>query len=257
MRVTVCELRNDADQLTGEWERLVDHVRNQGSELVLLPEMPFYTWVARTRRVNPSEWAKSVKAHAKWLSRFEELKPAVVAGTLPVTIDGKNFNEGFVWEADSGYHAAHTKYYLPDEEGFWEASWYQRGKHDFTAVEIAGVKIGFMICTEQWFLEHARAYARAGVHLIVTPRATPKASADKWVAGGRVAAVTSGAFSLSSCFGGTDQHGMQWAGKGWIIDPEEGDVLALTSPTQPFVTLDIDLNIAEKAKKTYPRYVRE
>ena len=51
----------------------------------------------------------------------------------------------------------------------------------------------------RWMVsKHARAYAGAGVHLIVTPRATPKASADKWVAGGRVVAVTAGTFSLSS-----------------------------------------------------------
>jgi len=114
-----------------------------------------------------------------------------------------------------------------------------------------------LICTEIWFSEHARAYGRAGIHLLLTPRATPLSSAEKWVAGGRTAAIISGTFCLSSCFGGIDCNGMQRAGKGWIIDPEEGEVLALTSPSQPYITLDIDLSIAERAKLTYPRYVRE
>ena len=48
---------------------------------------------------------------------------------------------------------------------------------------------------------------------------------------------------------------MQWAGQGWIIEPEEGDVLGVTSRSEPFITLDIDLHLAENAKLTFPRYV--
>jgi len=43
-------------------------------------------------------------------------------------------------------------------------------------------------------------------------------------------------------------------GQGWIVEPD-GRVLGLTTPEHPFLTLDIDLNKAEKAKYTYPRYV--
>ena len=39
-------------------------------------------------------------------------------------------------------------------------------------------------------------------------------------------------------------------------EPEEGQVLATTCDTQPFVTVDIDPAVAERAKHTYPRYVK-
>jgi len=257
MKVTVCELSNDPDQLRLDWEKLREHVQRESSEFVLLPEMPFYPWLARMQLVEPELWEASIQAHEEWLLNLIDLNPAVVAGTYPVIKEGSRFNEGFIWQAGSGYCGVHTKCFLPDEDGFWEASWYNRGAMDFTIADVDGVRIGFLICTEMWFSEHARAYGRDGIHLLLIPRATPRSSAEKWVAGGRTAAVTSGAFCLSSCFGGTDRNGMQWAGKGWIIDPEEGEVLALTSQSQPFVTLEIDLSVAERAKKTYPRYVRE
>jgi N-carbamoylputrescine amidase len=66
----------------------------------------------------------------------------------------------------------------------------------------------------------------------------------------------SGAFCLSSNRGGHDSNGMQWGGHGWIIDPD-ANVLGLTSPNNPFLTLDIDLQQANDAKQTYPRYVLE
>jgi N-carbamoylputrescine amidase len=100
---------------------------------------------------------------------------------------------------------------------------------------------------------HAREYARQDVHLLLCPRATLAPSVDKWIAGGRTAAVVSGAFCLSSNFGGDD--GLQWGGNGWIIEPEGGNILGLTSPENPFLTLEIDLGVAEAAKQTYPRYV--
>ena len=43
-------------------------------------------------------------------------------------------------------------------------------------------------------------------------------------------------------------------GMGWIINPE-GEILGLTSRTEPILTVEIDLNVTDRAKLTYPRYV--
>ena len=64
-----------------------------------------------------------------------------------------------------------------------------------------------------------------------------------------------GAFCISSNRSGGGS-GIQWGGSGWIIDPD-GEVLGLTSSEEPFLTLDLDLEEAESAKETYPRYVSE
>ena len=64
-----------------------------------------------------------------------DLAPAVVLGTRPVNTPGGRRNEAFAWDAAGGYRAAHTKYYLPDEADFWEASWYARGDGRFDALD--------------------------------------------------------------------------------------------------------------------------
>lgn len=257
MKVTVCQLRNDPDDLAHDWEGLVAHVKAEASDLVLLPEVPFYPWVAWTRSFDPAAWESSVAAHDEWMLRLSELASAVVVGSRPVNKGDRHLNEGFVWESEYGYRAVHAKYYLPDEEYFWEASWYERGEREFSAVQSRKARVGFLICTEMWFTEHARAYAKQGIDLLVCPRATPMSSADKWIAGGRTAAVMAGAFCLSSNRGNIDRQGTEWGGNGWIIEPEAGNVLGLTSREQPFLTLEIDLRAAEDAKLTYPRYVLE
>ena len=231
--------------------RLIEHVAHEQSELVLLPEMPFSPWVAAAKPFELNKWEASVREHERWVARLRELAPASVLGSRTAA---QRRNEGFVWDAQ-GYRAVHDKYYLPEEEGFWEATWYERGELDFTAVETASIKAGFAICSEIWFTEHARHYARQGIHILACPRATELATGDKWIAGGRVAAVMSGAFCISSNRGG-DGSGIHWGGSGWIIDPD-GEVLGLTSSEDPFITLDLNLDAAERAKATYPRYVSE
>lgn len=253
MNVTVCELRDDERDFAEDWASLVKHSRAEGSELVLLPEMPFCPWFALTRDFEATVWQSAVETHERWLARLPELSAAVVIGSRPVNRNGARLNEGFVWQAASGYRAVHDKYYLPEDEGFWEASWYQRGAGQFKLAEVAGLKLGMVICTELWFLQHARAYGLVGAHLIATPRATGKPTVDKWLAGGRVQAVVSGAYSLSSNHVSEDPN-IDLGGQGWAIDPD-GQVLAVTSRQQPFVTVEIDLARSEAAKQTYPRYV--
>ena len=256
MRVTVCELADAPNSFAKEWEQLVEHVKTESSQLVLLPEMPFCSWFAVTDQFNGELWQQAVETHDVWLRRLIELTPALVLGSRPVDDRGRRLNQGFVWDQTAGYRAAHLKYYLPNEDGFWEASWYERGDGRFIPISCGAAQTGFQICTDLWFMEHARAYGKAGVHLLVNPRATAQPTLDKWLAGGRAAAVVAGAYSLSSNRVSKEVPGLTFGGQGWIIGPD-GEVLGLTSSERPFLTMDIDLREAECAKSTYPRYVRE
>jgi N-carbamoylputrescine amidase len=253
MRVTVTQLPDIIDEAT--WAALGSHVGQHGTELLLLGELCFSEWLAVRRDANDDDWVTSLANHDQWIERLGELNVATIAGTRPVLSEDIPHNDAYVWTAETGARDDHRKCYLPDEAGFWEASWYRRGDGEFDPTDIAGTTGGFMICTDMWFTEHARAYARAGVGLLLVPRATPGDTTDRWLAGGRTAAVMSGAFCLSSNRSGYSGR-MPWGALGWIIDPE-GTVLATTSDAEPFVTVDIDLDEAGAAKMSYPRYVLE
>ncbi len=257
MKITVCELNTDTQAFENDWKQLVAHVKTETSNLVLLPEMPFYPWFPKTRQVDISVWNSAVDAHDRWETRLHELSPAIVIGSRPINTDGKRLNQGFAWEEAYGYRVAHTKYYLPDAGGFWEASWYDRGDGKFSPIQTSKAQIGFVICSDIWFTEHARAYGKKGVHLIANPRATRKSTFEKWLVGGRAVSLVSGAFCISSNhYYFKENEDPELGGKGWIISPN-GDVIGLTSREQPFITADIDLTEAEYAKQTYPRNVLE
>jgi len=185
------------------------------------------------------------------MERLPELGAPVVLGSRPVERGGRRLNEGFVWNRKAGARGVHLKNYLPNEPGFYEARWYQRGGKPFATFEAAGWKTGFMICSDMWAMGSARTYGKRGVELVAVPRATPVSSIDKWVAGGRVAAVVAGAYCASSNRSG--KHGeATFGGRGWIVDPD-GRVLGLTSGGRPFIAVEIEKSKADRAKSTYPR----
>ncbi len=257
MKTTVCELPNELDAFDDAWRGLCEHTNDLKSEFVLLPEMPFCAWLADSDKVDPKRWDAAVEAHRKWVKRLPELGAEVVVGSQPAVVGGVRQNLGFVWDAKGGLTDAHAKVYLPNEPGFFEAEWFEPGEKKFESVLTRKGRIGFQICSELWFFEHGRAYGKQGVQLLVCPRATSHSTVDKWVAGGRAAAVVSGAYCLSSNHTWRGNDGRFLTGAGWIIDPEEGEVLGLTSTDEPFLTVDIDLSRADAAKETYPRYVKE
>ena len=257
LNVTVCQLDARADHRSAALAALAGHVTRTGSDLVVLPELPFSDWLAADPDPDPARWQRSVAEHESGIAGLPGLSVAAVIASRPtVEATGSRRNQAFVWTAQSGAARIRDKYYLPDEPGFWEASWYERGEPTFDICRVGPARVGVLLCTDLWFLEWARHYARSGVELLCVPRATPVETLDTWLAGGRTAAVCSGAYCVSSNQWVPSGSDLDFGGLGWVIDPD-GTVLATTTPDEPFVTVRVDLKAARNAKNTYPRYVRE
>lgn len=253
MRITVCQLTNIGGILPDEWDTLARHVADHESDLLLLPEMPFSRWLAAEYTVVPEQWTEAVEQASEWLALLPDLAPTMVVGTRPAVKAGSNRNRGYILDGD-GLRDVHEKHYLPNESGYWERRWYEPAPPDFTPFPAGDALVGMLICTETWFFEHAREYGRADVDLLVIPRATPHASIDVWLAGGRSASMVSGAFSASSNLYRARGGPADLGGLGWVTDPY-GRVLATTDTAEPFATVEVDLDLARDAKATYPRYV--
>lgn len=254
MRVTVCELPHETEALAAAWAALCDHTRAHASELVLLPELAMLEPIWESERFDAARWGAIETLSDAWLRRLPELRAEYVVGTRPWRIGNRRLDQAYLRsyaDGEVGIHPLRSKYFLPEEPGTWEATWFDRGDPGFPAFYAGSVSFGVNVCTELWALETYGDYAAQGVDLVLSPRATSLETTETWLALGVVAAVRSGAFSLSS--NRVDPTGA-CGGGGWIIDPS-GEVLALTSAAEPFATREVDLRKAEKAQSSYPRYV--
>jgi N-carbamoylputrescine amidase len=251
MRVTVCELPHEPAALEAAWAELCRHTKDHASELVLLPELAMVAPVWEREHFDPGVWAKAEELGNCWLDRLEDLRARHVVSTRLVSSEGGHYNEGFIWSAGAGVMPLRRKCFLPDETSLWEAQWFDRGDEAFPIFRAGELTFGLNICTELWALETYAEYATRGVQIILSPRATEAATMGKWLSVGVVAAVRSGAYSISS--NRVDAEGT-CGGMGWIVSPD-GEILAVTTPKAPFATVDVDLTAAARARKRYPCYV--
>src|SRR5262249_32701730 len=154
-KVGVCECPSEMTAVSPEWMRLCEIVSRQAPHLFLLNEMPFGPWIAAGERFDERTWRDSLAAHDDGMERLGDLGATVVASTRPRLLDGRRVNEAFI-----GPHPVHTKQYFPDEEGYYEARWFQAGARHFRLGDAGPLRCGFLICTELMFNEHARRYGR-------------------------------------------------------------------------------------------------
>src|SRR6185312_6473618 len=148
--------------------------------------------------------------------------------------------------------------FFPEEPHFWEETWYDADKDKtFEALDLGGVKIGVLLCTEMWFTQLARQYGKQGIDLLLCPRATGMASVNQWIRCGQTLSIISGAYCLSSNRSGRGDRDFQWGGNGWIARPMNGNLLGVTSADEKFITREIDISKSREAKTDYPLYVND
>jgi len=256
VKVGVCESPPELLPGSTEWGQLCRTVTREAPDLFLLNEMPFGRWIAAGVSFNKGAWKQACAIHEEALSSLGELGAPVVLGSRPREDEGKRVNEAFVWTNADGAKGIHTKQYFPDEEGYYEARWFEGGERHFRVAPAGKVRGGFLICTELMFNERAREYRRGGAQVIWVPRATAKTSVPRWTVAMRMAALVSGCYVLSSNRGGTDSRGQLFGGAGMVVTAE-GELAVQTSEATPVAFYEIDTQAVARAQRDYPCYVKE
>jgi predicted amidohydrolase len=257
MKITVCEMSDDEEKFIVDWNELGIHLDQNKTDLLLLPEMPFSKWIASERKVNEEWKVNSVEKHDKWMVKLEQLNADLIVYSKPVIAGDKFFNTAFLYEKGKGHLKIHTKSFFPEETFFWEETWFDREEMPtFELLEVSGINIGVLLCTEMWFTEYARHYEKLGIDILLCPRATGMASVNQWIRCGQTLAIISGAYCLSSNKSGRVEDEFQWGGSGWIAEPMNGNLLGITTPYEKFVTTQIDITKSRSAKNEYPLYVK-
>jgi N-carbamoylputrescine amidase len=252
-RVSVAELPDNRDRFELAWAALLQHADFAESDVVVLPELPASAWFGASATFNPERWDQVVAAHDKLVANLGDFGRSAVVGSRAANIDGHRRNVAFVWSHDAGLIDLHAKAILPEEPGFHEQTWYEAGAGNLRVVEINGIGIGVLLCSELMATERARKLGEMGAAVIAVPRAT--GDHQRWQIASQMAAIASGAYVLTSNRSGQSVDGsVTFGGRALIVDPD-GTVMTETGRDKPFASASIDPATARAARQTYPRYL--
>jgi N-carbamoylputrescine amidase len=248
-RVATCEFPDQSSAAAAAWGRLEDEFARVPVDLLVLPELAGVDSFWENPDFDEVAWRQAVAIHATIADELKRLAAKRIVGTRAVEVDGRRWNETFLWKPGTGLSRGRAKAWLPEQVGGWEATWFDRGPQDVLSLRDGELRFAELVCTEIMVSTAARRLGQAGVQLIAAPRAT--GGHPRWEVATRMAAIAAGAFVVTA-----NRRGGSLAGGSWIVGPD-GDILSCTSEENPIISIEVDLAAADAAKQTYPRNVMD
>ena len=254
MRVGFVEWPEGLEPYGSRWIEIADRLADAQVELLITNELPFGPWIADHKPFDRETAQASIDAHAAGIEALMELAIPAILSSRPVWAADRLLNQAVAIERGRA-RAIHSKQYFPEEPGWYEASWYESGRDSFNPTDMSGLRIGVMLCTDAMFNEHARHYGRQGTSLIAIPRAAGTKT-ENWLTAGKMAALVSGSYVLSSNRYGRSTNGTVFGGAGFAFSPG-GTLLSTTDATNPLLVVDVNPGLADHQRSEYPCYVAE
>lgn len=248
MKIVVCEVPDEA-MPSAAWDRLLSILAGTASGLLVLPELAGTRAFWVDPQFDNAVWREAIRQTGVLAEAVKSFGARRVIGSRAVEKDGRRLNESYVWTADRGFVPGRSKAWFPEMKGAWEATWFHGGSKEIVAAQDEGLSVATLLCTEVMVSGAPRLLGKSGVQLIAVPRAT--GGHQRWEIATRMAAISAGAFVATA-----NRRGTAFAGGSWIIGPD-GEELARTSEQLPVTTINVDLSLADQAKRTYPRNVAD
>jgi NAD+ synthase (glutamine-hydrolysing) len=148
--------------------QLIEEARAAGADLLLFPEMALTGYPPEDLLLRPGFLHQSEEALAELIAAVTGID--VVIGH-PWRDQGRRFN-AVTWARDGRVLGRYAKQLLPNYLVFDEQRYFSAGSEPLV-VELAGVRIGAVICEDAWEPGPAEQARKAGAELLLVANASP------------------------------------------------------------------------------------
>lgn len=257
---------SDPDQNLKKAALLTEKAAAAGARVVLLQEL--FTSLYFCQQVDESgfDLAEEIPGPTtEFLQQLaRKLEVVIVASLFERRTAGIYHNTAVVIDADGSYLGKYRKMHIPDDPGFNEKYYFTPGDLGYKVFDTRYLKIGVLICWDQWFPEAARITATMGAELLVYPTAIGGLSdesdeeineyMDAWEVIQRSHAIANGVYVASVNRTGTEGSITFW-GDSFVSGPF-GKVLARAGSSEEILLCEIEPGTIEKQRRTWP-YLRD
>lgn len=236
-----------ADRLAGR----LSEAKRRGADLAVLPELPLNAWApaGKTPREEDAE-----RPHGPRHQLLSEAARSVGIGVLGGAIvrdpsNGARHNCALTFNRRGELIDTYQKLHLPEEEGFWETSHYEPGATAYSVIGDFGMPFGVQICSDINRPAGSHILAALGAEAVLAPRATERATYERWEVVFRANAITSTAYIVSVNRPGPESG---IGGPSVVVGPR-GEVLLKT--LEPVAVTVLKRKEVKAARHRYPGYL--
>lgn len=247
----------------------VEEATRGGAAVVCLPELFRTQYFCQREDAAYFDLAESVPGPTTdALGKVaHQCRVVILAPVFERRAPGLYHNSVAVIDVDGRVVGLYRKMHIPDDPAYYEKFYFTPGDKGFQVFQTSTVKIGTLICWDQWYPEAARLTALQGAEILLYPTAIGwhpsekaqegQAQREAWQTIQRGHAIANGVFVAAVNRVGhekpTDgEDGIEFWGSSFLCDPF-GVVLAEASEDKEEVLLaEIDLSRIEEVRRNWP-----
>ena len=181
MKLALAQINTTVGDLEGNVSRILSMARKaEGADLIVFPEMVVTGYPPRDILYDSSFIEATQAANADLARRAHGLPPMLVGSCQPSgeKLFGNPALHNVAYLIENGAsRVAAVKRLLPVYDVFLEPRWFVPGKESLPPIEIAGSKVGVMVCEDMWdedYPVHPGAELKAmGAEMLVCLSASP------------------------------------------------------------------------------------
>jgi N-carbamoylputrescine amidase len=239
--------------------------KQQGAEFVCLPELfagPYFCQVE-----DPEQFERAEPLDGPTLATVakvaSELCLDVLASVFERRTAGVYHNTLVHLGPDGKQCAVYRKMHIPDDPQFEEKFYFTPGDLGFVTSQARDVRIGMLVCWDQWYPEAARLSALGGAEILFYPTAIgwmPEETEDHadqlsaWQTMQRSHAIANGVFVVAVNRVGTEASpvgSIRFWGHSFICAPN-GRVLCQAGDEPCVLVAECDLDQIERQRRVWP-----
>lgn len=252
-------------------QKTLERVREaagRGAKLVCLQELfasPYFCQVEDSALFDLAEPIPGPTSQAL-ADCAKELGVSIVVPLFEKRAPGMYHNSLIVVGPNGDTLGLYRKMHIPDDPQFYEKYYFTPGDLGFKTIQTPEVKVGTLICWDQWYPEAARLTALRGAEILVYPTAIGWHPGEKaefgaaqlsaWQTIQRSHAIANGVFVVSVNRVGHEgpaDGGLQFWGHSFVADPF-GVVLAEAGEGEETLVVELDLSRQEWVRRNWPFY---
>ena len=225
--------------------------KEAGATLAVLPELACNPWSPSTTTLQHDDAEELNGPRCQMQAQASKEVGIGLIGSAIVTNGDTRFNTCLLWDDCGELVGTYQKHHLPEEDGFWETSHYNQGVEGFPIFELNGWNIGIQICSDMNRPQGSQLLSAAGAQIIIGPRATERATYDRWKPVWIATALTTGCY-VCSVNRPAPENGVLLGGDSIAVSPS-GEVIA--ESCDAITTFTARQSTIKQARIDYPGYL--